>query len=76
VRAAHNSDGDHRPFPSTGDRIELLKPRLGVVQRGTVFYADQLQILVKWDNGSSQNLRPGKDGYRIIGPADAHDQDD
>lgn len=28
---------------------------------------DQLQILVKWDNGLSQSLRVGVDLYRILG---------
>jgi Domain of unknown function (DUF4314) len=53
--------------PSKGDRVELLEPRIGVRLRGTVFYSDQLQILVKWDNGRSQSLRPGVDRFRIIG---------
>src|SRR5438046_6737108 len=33
------------PIPRKGERIELLLPRLGIRPRGTVFYADQLQIL-------------------------------
>ena len=49
-----------------GDRIELLRTQTGVHLRGTVFYSDQLQILVKWDNGRSQSLRVGVDRYRII----------
>jgi hypothetical protein len=51
---------------SKGERIELLRPRLGIRVRGTVFYADELQILVKWDDGRSESLRPGVDGYRKI----------
>jgi len=39
---------------------------MGVRLRGTVFYSDHVQILVKWDNGRSQNLRPGVDRFRII----------
>lgn len=35
--------------PNRGDRIELLQRRTGVAVRGTVFYSDQLQLLVKWD---------------------------
>ncbi len=42
------------------------RPRMGVRVRGTVCYSDQLQILVKWDNGRSESLRPGVDGYRKV----------
>ena len=52
--------------PRKGDRIEFLRPRMGVRVRGTVFYSDQLQILVKWDDGRSESLRPGVDGYRKV----------
>jgi hypothetical protein len=52
--------------PSKGERIELLRPRLGIRARGTVFYADELQILVKWDDGRSESLRPGADDFRIV----------
>ena len=38
---------------------------MGVRVRGTVFYSDQLQILVKWDDGRSESLRPGC-AYRIV----------
>ena len=60
--------GNHEssPIPSKGDRIELLYPQTGVRIRGTVFYSDHIQILVKWDNGRSQSLRPAVDHYRII----------
>ena len=64
--AVHNNDG-LGGIPSKGDRIELLRTRMGIRLTGTVYYADQLQILVKWDNGSSQSLRVGVDGYRILG---------
>jgi hypothetical protein len=53
--------------PVIGDRIE--RRRAGVGQRGTVHYADELQVLVKWDDGSSSSLRIGRDGFRIIGSA-------
>jgi hypothetical protein len=39
---------------------------MGVFRRGTVFYADQLQILVKWDDGRSESLRLGIARFRII----------
>lgn len=67
-----NGDGfEHdRPefnrIPSRGDRIELLRPRLGVRMRGSVFYADPLQILIKWDDGRSQSLRVGTQLFRVI----------
>jgi hypothetical protein len=54
------------PLPSKGDRIELLRTQQGVRLRGTVFYADQIQILVRWDNGRSQSLRVGVDRYKIL----------
>lgn len=53
-------------MPQKGDRIELLRTRAGVRQRGTVFYSDDLQILVKWDNGKSTSLRPGTDLFKIV----------
>lgn len=66
--AAHHHDDDRLGrLPSKGDRIELLETETGVRPRGTVFYADQLQVLVKWDNGRSQGLRVGVDRFRIIG---------
>jgi hypothetical protein len=53
--------------PRKGDRIELILPRLGVPVRGTVYHVDQLQILVKWDDGRSEGLRPDfADRFRII----------
>ena len=56
------------PIPSKGDRVELLREVTGVRVRllGTVFYADHVQILVKWDDGRSQSLRPGVDHFRIV----------
>jgi hypothetical protein len=51
-------------MPSPGDRIELL--RTGVTLRGHVWYADQLQILVKWDDGTSNSLRVGQESVRIM----------
>jgi hypothetical protein len=53
-------------IPRKGDRIESLRLRTGVRPRGTVYYADDLQILVKWDNGHSESLRPGVDPFRIV----------
>ena len=49
-----------------GDRIELLDPQLGVHVRGTVFYADQLQLLVKWDDGRSESMRTGARLFRVV----------
>jgi hypothetical protein len=54
------------PMPQKGDRIELLRTRAGVRPRGTVFYSDDLQILVKWDDGKSTSLRPGTDRFKIV----------
>jgi hypothetical protein len=66
--AAHSHEGGGR-IPVKGDRIELLRPRTGVRVRGTVFHVDQVQILVKWDDGRSESLRPGVDPYRIVDAA-------
>jgi hypothetical protein len=63
--AAHSQD-DHDGVPMKGDRIELVEPRAGVRVRGTVFHVDQVQILVKWDDGRSGSLRPGVDRFRIV----------
>jgi hypothetical protein len=53
--------------PNRGDRIELLQRRLGVPVRGTVFYSDELQMLVKWGDGRSGSLRGGvTDDFRIV----------
>lgn len=50
-----------------GDRIQLAHPRLGVPTRGTVYYVDDLQILVKWDDGRSESLRSEfADRFRIV----------
>lgn len=55
-------------LPRKGQRVELFRTRTGVRVRlrGTVQYADDLQILVKWDKGPSEALRPGVDRYRIL----------
>jgi hypothetical protein len=60
----------HEPTTSKGDRIELVLPRLGRRLRGTVYYADQLQVLVKWDDGRSESLRRGvvADRFRVLDP--------
>jgi len=64
LNAAHSDEGSGR-IPVRGDRIELLQPRTGIRVRGTVFHVDQVQILVKWDDGRSESLRPGS-AYRIV----------
>jgi hypothetical protein len=43
-------------FPGKGERVERLQT--GIRLCGTVFYSDhQLQLLVKWDDGTSSSLR-------------------
>jgi hypothetical protein len=50
-----------------GDRIELILPGRGEPVRGTVYYVDQLQTLVKWDDGRSESLRSDSgDRLRIV----------
>ena len=50
--------------PLIGDRVE--RRRAGVSMCGTVHYADQIQALVKWDDGSSSSLRLDRDKVRVI----------
>ncbi len=50
--------------PSIGDRVE--RTVAGVSKRGRVHYADELQALVKWDDGSSSSLRLDRDKLRIV----------
>jgi hypothetical protein len=52
-------------LPSKGDRVEVR--RQGVQLRGTVSYSDhRLQVLVKWDDGSSSSLRVDKGDLQAL----------
>jgi hypothetical protein len=64
--APRNEEGG--PIPSKGDRIELFRTEtcVRIGRRWTVFYSDQVQVLVKWDDGRSESLRPGEDPFRIL----------
>jgi hypothetical protein len=67
ARVSARADQERQRTLRKGDRIELVLPRLGIPTRGTVCYVDDLQILVKWDDGRSENLRPSfADRFRII----------
>jgi hypothetical protein len=70
MRDAAQTHDEGSLLPSKGDRIELFRTEMGVRVRlcGTVFYSDQVQVLVKWDDGRSQSLRPGSDRFRIVPP--------
>jgi hypothetical protein len=50
-------------IPSRGDQLE--QTLMGVRRVGHVWYADQLQVLVKWQDGSSSSLRVSRDRYSI-----------
>ncbi|MEN3312984.1 MAG: hypothetical protein V7645_2313 [Actinomycetota bacterium] len=50
-------------IPSKGDLVEQL--RMGVSRVGVVWYADQIQVLVKWQDGKSSSLRRGRDQFSI-----------
>jgi hypothetical protein len=63
VRQPDELPGDHS-IPNIGERIERV--RIGVSRRGTVHYADSMQVLVKWDDGSSSSLRVGRDDFRVV----------
>jgi hypothetical protein len=55
---ANEKDKAPETIPSKGDRVE--ETRQGIRRLGTVWYADQLQVLVKWDDGSSSSLPLGR----------------
>jgi hypothetical protein len=57
-------------IPVIGDRVE--RRVAGISQYGTVHYADQLQVLIKWDDGSSSSLRIGIHRFRVLGHAPEH----
>lgn len=65
-RIEREAGSDEVILPEQGDRIELVNGPFGVTVRGTVEYVDQLQILVKWDDGRSSSLRVGTDRFRIV----------
>jgi hypothetical protein len=56
-------------IPSKGDWVE--QRLMGVTRVGYVWYADQLQVLVKWEDGESGSLRLGRDRF-FIRDASAH----
>jgi hypothetical protein len=56
-------------IPSNGERVELK--RCGIARTGTVWYADQLQVLIKWDDGGSSSLRLGSENLGVVAPAAA-----
>ena len=64
--AGTNRVATHPPqiLPLRGERI--TRTRAGVTVVGTVHYADELQVLVKWDDGHSSSLRVGKDRFKIV----------
>jgi hypothetical protein len=53
--------GTSNGFPNRGDRVEQL--RSGIRRVGRVWYADDLQVLVKWEDGRSSSLRIGTDTF-------------
>ena len=54
--------GNHK-IPSRGDQVE--QRRNGIRRIGYVWYSDQLQVLVKWQDGKSSSLRIGRDQVSI-----------
>jgi hypothetical protein len=51
-------------IPSKGQRVK--QTRCGTSRSGAVWYADQLQVLIKWDDGASSSLRRGSEELRAI----------
>jgi hypothetical protein len=66
ARVRARADNERNWTLRKGDRIQLVLPRLGIPRRGTVYYVDDLQILVKWDDGRSESLRGFADRFRIV----------
>ena len=58
------SPGTGHIIPSRGD--EIVVRRTGVRRRGRVHYADEVQILVKWNDGGSSSLRIGHMPFEVI----------
>lgn len=57
-------------IPSRGERIAQV--RCGVQRIGTVWYSDQLQMLVRWDEGRSSSLSlTSEDLYVVVEPEPA-----
>jgi hypothetical protein len=61
---------DNHVVPRIGDRVERV--RSGVSKWGKVHYADELQALVKWDDGSSSSVGLDKERLRVIERRRAH----
>ena len=57
--------GNGNQVPSGGDQVEQW--RNGVRRVGRVWYSDDLQVLVKWDDGRSSSLRVGRDKFSVGG---------
>ncbi len=53
--------GTSNGFPNKGDRVEQL--HTGIRRVGRVWYVDDLQVLVKWEDGRSSSLRIGRDRF-------------
>ena len=51
-------------IPSRGDRVAQM--RCGVQRIGTVWYSDQIQVLVRWDEGTSSSLRLESDELYVL----------
>jgi hypothetical protein len=51
-------------IPSKGDQVE--QRRTGISRRGLVWYADHIQVLVKWEDGKSSSLRVGRDRFILL----------
>jgi Domain of unknown function (DUF4314) len=66
MRQENTPHKQYGAVPKKGDRIELTRSRAGVHARGTIYHVDDIQILVKWDDGRSEALRPGVDRFTIV----------
>jgi hypothetical protein len=63
-QSADDIEGRAVVVPPIGARIARTVG--GIAVEGLVQYSDELQVLVKWDDGRSSSLRVGREPFRIM----------
>ena len=72
-RSIRDVAGRQSRIPSKGDRI--AQRRTGISRTGVVWYADQLQVLIKWDDGNSSSLRLAEADFDVLADVPSRDGD-